>query len=242
MQVLNKGVLRLVRGSGPARVSAMATSDARERRPRSTPEEARRALVEAAIVVLARDGFARTSARAVAAEAGGTNGLIFYHFGSMNGLLAATAAELSARRMARVKEALGGDEAARLWPERLAATIRAEAEGAEGIAVVELLVGARTVPDLAGPVGEAIDESVAFATAELRRIVGDSPVTQLVPVELVAEVATAAFFGLEMFSQAGREPDIDRLARTAALAMGALGLTMGQGPSATGSPEADGIT
>jgi AcrR family transcriptional regulator len=192
------------------------------RKPRTSPEAARAGLIEAAIVVLARDGFARTSARAVAAEAGGTNGLIFYHFGSMDGLLAATAEELSERRIARVKEALGGDEAITKWPARLGDTIRAEARNAEGVAVVELMVGARTSPELAEPVTAAIDRSIRFATAELEKIFGDSPWAQLIPVDLVAELGAAAFFGLELFTQAGREVDIDRIARYAALGVAQL--------------------
>jgi len=186
------------------------------RQPRSNPTEARLNLVEAAITVLARDGFAHTSARAVAAEAGGTNGSIFYHFGSMDGLLAATASELSQRRMGRVKAALGGDNAASQWPDRLGETIRAEAESPEGVAVVELLVGARTSPGLGQPIRQALDESTQFTAAELVRIMGDSPSAQLIPVELLAEVATATFFGLELFIQAGRPVDIDRLAHTTA--------------------------
>lgn len=193
------------------------------RKPRSNPEEARSGLVEAAIQVLAREGYTRTSARAVAAEAGGTNGLIFYHFGSMDGLLAATATELSRRRMVRVKEALGGDEAATRWPERLADTIRAEATSPEGIAVVELLVAARTNPALTEPVMTAIDESIRFAAGELATILGDGPWAALLPVDLVAELATAAFFGLELFTQADRPVDLDRLARLLALGINQLG-------------------
>lgn len=192
------------------------------RRARSDPEEARRALVEAAIQVLAREGFTRTSARAVAAEAGGTNGLIFYHFGSMDGLLAATASELCRRRMVRVKEALGGDEAAVRWPERLADTIRAEATSPEGIAVVELVVAARTNPALSEPVMTAIDESIRFAAGELETILADGPWAALLPVDLVAELATAAFFGLELFTQADRPVDLDRLARLLALGIDQL--------------------
>lgn len=192
------------------------------RKPRSNPSEARAALIEAAIQVLAREGFTRTSARAVAAEAGGTNGLIFYHFGSMDGLLAATAAELCRRRVIRVKEALGGDEAAVRWPERLADTIRAEATSPEGIAVVELLVAARTTPGLTEPIVTAIDESIHFAAGELETILADSPWGPLLPVDLVAELATAAFFGLELFTQADRPVDLDRLARLVALGIGQL--------------------
>ena len=192
------------------------------RKPRTSPEVARQSLISAAIVVLARDGFARTSARAVAAEAGGTNGLIFYHFGSMDELLAATANELATRRMARVREALGGDDAATQWPQRLATTIRAEAADPEGVAVIELLVGARTSPSLAEPVTAAIDESIRFAAVELEKVFGDSAWARLVPVDLVAELAAASFFGLELFTQAGRDIDIDRIARYAALGIAQL--------------------
>lgn len=192
------------------------------RKPRSNPEDAKAALIEAAIQVLAREGFTRTSARAVAAEAGGTNGLIFYHFGSMDQLLAATAIELSNRRMVRVKAALGGDDAASRWPDRLADTIRAEATSPEGIAVVELLVAARTSPALTGPVGDAIDRSIAFATEELRVVLGDLPWADVLPVDLIAELATAAFFGLELFTQAERPIDLDRLARLIALGIAQL--------------------
>lgn len=192
------------------------------RKARSNPEEAKASLIEGAIQVLARDGFTRTSARAVAAEAGGTNGLIFYHFGSMDELFAATAAELSDRRITRVKAALGGDEAAIHWPDRLADTIQAEATSPEGIAVVELLVAARTSPALSQPVGQAIDRSIQFATEELRTVLAGSPWSQLLPVDLVAELATAAFFGLELFTQAERPIDLDRLARLLALGISQL--------------------
>ncbi len=179
-------------------------------------------MIDATISVLAREGFGGTSARTVAAEAGSTNGLIFYHFGSMNGLLAATATELSERRMTRVKAALGGDNATTEWPFRLADAIRGEAHGDEGRAVVELLVGARTSPELTAPIADAIDRSIQFASTEIGHVLEGNPIVQLVPADLLAELATAAFFGLELFTQGGREVDIDRLARTAALGFAQL--------------------
>ncbi len=198
----------------------MAKSGARK--ARTSPEESRRLLIDATVSVLAREGFGGTSARTVAAEAGGTNGLIFYHFGSMNGLLAATATELSERRMTRVKTALGGENAAAEWPFRLSDAIRGEAQGDEGRAIVELLVGSRTSPELTAPIADAIDRSIQFATTEIGNVLDGNPIVQLVPADLLAELATAAFFGLELFTQGGREIDIDRLARTAALGFSQL--------------------
>jgi AcrR family transcriptional regulator len=173
-------------------------------------------LVDATVHVLARDGFAHASARAIAQEAGTVNGSIFYYFGSMDGLLAATASALADRGIARIRDRLGGDRAHVEWPARLSAVLREEAEGEDGRAVMELFVGARTSPALAGEVRKAIDRAIDYATAEMESVLGGSPVTQLVPVPLIAELAAAAFLGLEVLAQNGREMDLDRLVATLA--------------------------
>ena len=188
-------------------------------------EELRTRLIDAAVRVLARDGFAHASARAIAQEAGTVNGSIFYYFGSMDGLLAATARALAERGIARIRDGLGGDEAHTEWPTRLSAVMRAEAEGEDGRAVMELFGGARTSPTLAAEMRSAIDQAVEYATREMERVLGDSPVTQMLPIPLIAELAAAAFLGVEVLMQNGRELDLDRLAAT--LAAGVQLLTAG---------------
>jgi AcrR family transcriptional regulator len=173
-------------------------------------------LVDATVRVLARDGFAHASARAIAHQAGTVNGSIFYYFGSMDGLLAATATALADRGIARIRNGLGGDKAHVEWPARLSAVLREEAEGEDGRAVMELFVGARTSPALAGEVGKAIDRATDYATNEMESVLGGSPITQLVPVPLIAELAAAAFLGIEVLAQNGREMDLDRLVATLA--------------------------
>jgi AcrR family transcriptional regulator len=173
-------------------------------------------LVDATVRVLARDGFAHASARAIAHQAGTVNGSIFYYFGSMDGLLAATASALADRGIARIRNGLGGDKAHVEWPARLSAVLREEAEGEDGRAVMELFVGARTSPALAGEVGKAIDRAIDYATNEMESVLGGSPITQLVPVPLIAELAAAAFLGIEVLAQNGREMDLDRLVATLA--------------------------
>ena len=172
--------------------------------------------VDATVRVLARDGFAHASARAIAHQAGTVNGSIFYYFGSMDGLLAATATALADRGIARIRNGLGGDKAHVEWPARLSAVLREEAEGEDGRAVMELFVGARTSPALAGEVGKAIDRAIDYATNEMESVLGGSPITQLVPVPLIAELAAAAFLGIEVLAQNGREMDLDRLVATLA--------------------------
>lgn len=175
-------------------------------------DELRTRLIDGAVRVLARDGFARTSARAVAQEAGTVNGSIFYYFGSMDGLLSATAHALADRGIARISAGLGGEHAHLEWRSRLSTVLRAEANGEDGHAVMELFVGARTSPALAAEVRQAIDRAVDYATAQLNLVLGASPITQLIPVPLIAELAAATILGIEVFQQNGREIDLDRVA------------------------------
>lgn len=190
-------------------------------------EELRTRLVDAAVTVLARDGFAHTSARAVAVEAGTVNGSIFYWFGSMDGLLATTMRTLAERGIARIRAGLGGDQAAVEWPNRLAAVMRAEAEGADGRAVMELFVGARTSPALGAEVRASVDEAIRYAETELQAVLGSSPVTQLLPIPLLAELGAAAFLGIEVLAQNGRDIDLDQLAATLAGVVQLLSLGRG---------------
>jgi AcrR family transcriptional regulator len=186
------------------------------RKSAESGDELKTKLVDATVHVLARDGFAHASARAIAHEAGTVNGSIFYYFGSMDGLLAATASALADRGIARIRDGLGGDQAHVEWPSRLTAVLRAEAEGEDGRAVMELFVGARTSPALATEVRAAIDRAIDYATAEMQAVLGGSPITQLVPVPLIAEVAAATFLGIEVLAQNGRQLDLDRLVATLA--------------------------
>ena len=169
-------------------------------------------LIDAAVRVLARDGFARTSARAVAEEAGTVNGSVFYYFGSMDGLLAATANALADRGIARIREGLGGANAQVEWSNRLSTVLRAEAHSDDGHAVMELFVGARTSPALADEVRAAIDRAVEYASSELALVLGSSPITQLIPVSLIAELAAASILGIEIFQQNGRDIDLELVA------------------------------
>src|SRR3984885_3256224 len=63
-------------------------------------------LVDAAVETLKADGFAGSSARAIAERAGLNQGLIFYHFGSVANLLLAGLDSVSALRMEQYGAAL----------------------------------------------------------------------------------------------------------------------------------------
>lgn len=210
--------------AGPKPGTRRISADVGAARPPAPADDVRTKLIDATIRVLARDGLAQASARAIAAEAGSANGLIFYHFGSMDGLLAATARTLCDRGIERIRTGLGGPSAGTEWSTRFGDVIRSEAAGDDGRAVMELMVGSRTSPALADEMHATIGRALDFATDELRRLVAGSALEQILPVELFAELAGAAFLGLEVMTLNGREIDLDTLAARLATLLGAFGI------------------
>src|SRR5215203_3265291 len=66
----------------------------------------KRQIVEAALETLKRDGFAGASSRAIARAGGFNQALIFYHFGSLDGLLLAALDQTSEERFERYRHAV----------------------------------------------------------------------------------------------------------------------------------------
>lgn len=205
---------------------------ARSGRKRGGSEKARRrdtrtALVEATVATLAEHGFSATSARAVAERAGVAAGGVFYHFGSMDELLAAVFSTCVDRRIDRLRAAVAVPEAelAAAFP----AAVREEFAHPESRAVLELVVGAIDSPVLGARVRDGLDRSVEFTREVVERLLGDSPLAAVLPLDLVAQVAASAFFGLAVMELVGAEVDIDGMT---ALVNALLQLTA----AGTGSP------
>lgn len=75
---------------------------------RAEPDARRASLVEACTRVLAREGAAGTSVRAIALEAGVSPGLIGHYFGSIDALIAASYAHVEERVQAALQAAVAG--------------------------------------------------------------------------------------------------------------------------------------
>jgi len=184
--------------------------------------------VEAVISVLDAEGFAHTSARVVAQAAGVAPGVIYYHFESMDGLLAAALDAVTEQRLDRMRVALANDpadEADGPWSARLVAAIRHEVEGAAGSAALEMTIGAKTSPQLAEAARRNLDRSVEMVAAFCGAALADAGVTSPVSAELIAEVAASCFLGLEVFAQLGRPIDIDAIVLPLVVLFGSLDAT-----------------
>jgi AcrR family transcriptional regulator len=159
------------------------------------------------VAALAEVGFSGTSARVVAERAGVAPGGVFYHFGSMDELLAEVFTSCLDRRIDRLRAAVNVPRSG--LPAAFTDAVRAEFSHPESRALLELVVGAIDSPVLAERVRAGFDRSFAFTRDVVEQLLADSPLAASLPLDLVAQVAASAFFGLAVMQQVGAEVDID---------------------------------
>ncbi|GGR96887.1 TetR/AcrR family transcriptional regulator [Streptomyces rubiginosohelvolus] len=187
----------------------------------ATGADTRTKLMEGALRTLAEHGIAKTSARSVAASAGVNQALVFYHFGSVDELLAAACRYGAEQRVARHRDRLAGVTT-------LAELLRCgrelheeERAGGHVAFLAQVLAGAQTQPRLAPATTAGLDLWTAEIEKVLVRIVADSPLGEFTDPAGLARAVTGAFVGLEMYEGVdpeGAERAFEALEQLAALA------------------------
>jgi AcrR family transcriptional regulator len=165
------------------------------------PQRTRTLLVEAALETLRQDGYAGTTARAIAARAGVNQALVFYHFGGVDDLLLAALDASAADRLARYTTAMSR---AGTTEEKIAAArslYREDVEGGHVTVIAELVAASSATPALRPRLVERMAPWRALVADVLRDVAGDSPVTEFVPVEDVASALVALYLGLNLLSR-----------------------------------------
>lgn len=176
--------------------------------PSSSTTATRQALVDAAIAALRDEGFAGASARSIARRAGCNQGLVFYHFGSVVGLLLAALDEVSARRLARYSVEVAGTRG----PSELVGVatdiFREDLDAGYVTVLAELIAGASSTPGLGAEVAKRLAPWTAFAEQAISDALVDSPLGALLSGHTVAHAIVALYLGLDMLTQleADRSP------------------------------------
>lgn len=179
---------------------------------REQSAEVRAALVGAAIDALRETGFAGTSAREIAARAGCSQALVFYHFGSVTDLLLAALDEVSARRMAAYADALGRARSVTALAESARSILTSDLDAGYVRVLIEMITAAHSVPGLSAQVADRLRPWRELTEQAVRRTVGRSPAARLVPPAVAARALVAGFLGLELLASLDGD-------RTAALAV-----------------------
>jgi AcrR family transcriptional regulator len=165
----------------------------------SAPDN-RSALIDAAIETLRIDGFARASARAIAARAGCNQGLVFYYFGSVANLLLAALDAVSAERLARYGAAVERAQSAGELVDVATTIFREDLDAGYAKVLVEMIAGASSTPGLGPEVLARIAPWTQFAQRAINDVIGASALAALVPSEEVAYGVVALYLGLEMLT------------------------------------------
>ncbi len=160
----------------------------------------RRVLVEAAVATLKEDGFAGASARAIATRAGCNQALVFYHFGSVAGLLLAALDAVSAARLDRYRSAVGQVHSPTELVEVAATIFTEDLDTGDATVLAEMIAGASSMPSLGPEVSARIAPWTRFAADAIGSTLGPTGLDQVVPPDDLAFAVVALYLGLELLT------------------------------------------
>ncbi len=191
---------------GDEDVSAVAAPKTENGAPQG---ETRARILEAARQCLQQEGIAKVSARAIARHGDLNQALIFYHFGSVDGLLQATAredsqlrADLYANRLADVTTLAELVAVGR-------AIHREEEQHGSAAVLTQLLAGTVSSPELRDGILAGMTPWTDQIEQALGRVLADTPLASAVPLADVAFAIASLFLGIELI--AGLDPDQGRV-------------------------------
>lgn len=179
--------------------------------------QTRRRLIDATMETIRQQGVAKLSARTIGATGGVNQALVFYHFGTVDGLVAEACRVLTTERVERHRDAL---DAVTTWAGLIdvAEQVRADEREEGNVAVLgQILAASHGNPDLAVAAGDAIALWTGAVRPALQRLLATSPVGELFDAETLTDLAASAFVGIELMEPTRPEGDgtepIDPLSR-----------------------------
>jgi AcrR family transcriptional regulator len=180
-------------------VAKSGTSSSLVGKDSSRSSGTRTKLIDAAIETLKAEGYAGSSARAIAERAGLNQGLIFYHFGSVANLLLAALDSVSDRRMAQYGAAVEEVRSPTELVEVATAIFREDLDAGYVAVLVEMIAGASSTPGLGSEVSARLGPWFAFAEQAVTTTLGP-PLDSVLPPGDVAYAIVALYLGLEMLT------------------------------------------
>ena len=190
----------------------MSATPATEPRPRPgrPPSGARERILEGALEVLKRDGYAGLTTAKVAAGSGESKALIAYHFGSKRGLVAAVAEQVSETIVAEVLEAIGEPASAEELVRGLTAGVWRLVERDPGLQRVYFDLASQSViePEV-GRIMTEMKSSFRAILVELLGQIADGPPSRHAPAAAVYLIAGVEGLSLERLDR-GDTPELRR--------------------------------
>ncbi|MEU5097711.1 TetR/AcrR family transcriptional regulator [Streptomyces sp. NPDC020996] len=161
--------------------------------------ETKTRLLEGALRTLTEQGIAKTSARTIATAAGVNQALVFYHFGSVDELLAAACRYGAERSVSRYRARLSSVTS---LSELLAVGRRMHEEERAGghVALLgQLLAGAQTHATLGPATAAGLDLWITEIEQVLTRVLAGTPFAEFTDPAGLARAVAASFVGIELY-------------------------------------------
>jgi len=171
----------------------------------SRSADTRAALVLAAIGALREVGFSRASAREIARRAGCNQALVFYHYGSVTGLLLAALDEVSERRLATYRGLVGRADSLTKLVESARAIFAEDLAAGHVSVLIEMITAAQSDAGLGDQVGARLAPWRDLAESAVREALAGSPLAAMLPAREVAHGIVAGFLGLELLANLDRD-------------------------------------
>src|SRR5919204_1862170 len=189
-------------------------------------------IVDAALETLQEKGFAGASSRAIARRGGFNQALIFYHHGSVEGLLLEALDRTSEQRLARYREALADVRTLEELVLRAGELYEEDEASGHMRVVAQMVAGSVNRPELAREVLARMDPWVAFAEETLARVLPEG-----LPVPELAYAIVTFYLGANLLTHL--DPDharTDALLRAARELAPLAGLTPSASAGSRGRP------
>ncbi|MFG2561052.1 TetR/AcrR family transcriptional regulator [Streptomyces sp. NPDC048496] len=177
--------------------------------------------MEGALNTLSEHGIAKTSARTVAAAAGVNQALVFYHFGSVDELLAAACRYGAEQRVVRYRDRLASVSTLTELLQFGRELHAEERAGGHVAFLAQLLAGAQTQPRLAPATAAGLKLWIDEIEKVLIRLLGSTALADFTDPAGLARAVAASFVGLELYEGVdhdGAEQALDALEQLATLA------------------------
>ena len=157
-------------------------------------------IVDAALKALQTEGFSGATSRVIGRIGGFNQALIFYHFGSLDGLLVAALARTSELRLDRYRGALA-DVTSLEELVRVMAQLYEQDKAAGHIRVVsQVIAGSVGRPELAPKVLELMEPWIAFAEDTLARVLPPG-----LPIPELAYATVTFYMGVNLLTHLDAE-------------------------------------
>jgi AcrR family transcriptional regulator len=164
------------------------------------PATTKERIVAAALETLKEEGFAGTSARAIARRGNFNQALIFYHFGTLNDLLLAALDRTSAERMARYREAVRAPGTVEDRIRTATELYREDLRTGHITVISELIAGSLARPDLGPEVVARLEPWVELVEEVLSDVLAGSGFAGVIQARPLAFAVIALYLGVDLLS------------------------------------------